>query len=119
MIKIKDFDQKIKHMKDKEKSNMKEIRNYESNIASMENQLKNLKENFEFELKEKTKLEEKNNNLILQIKPMMLRIKEFYKDEMVRNELSKKFSSKMKIFFDSSLATIRHDKLEVRTEISL
>ena len=87
---------KIKEL-DLWKKNLIEIENSKLNV---EKQLKNLKENFELEIKEKKKQEEKYKNLVLIIKNLIQKIQILYEEEeKFHNNDMNLFMKKLDEFF--------------------
>lgn len=83
---------KIKELESKEGKECKNCREKES-------QLKNLIENFEFEIKEKKKLEDKNKNLISSIKLLNTKIFQLFKEEQAIKQSNINLIEKLNNFY--------------------
>lgn len=88
-MKIKELETKLTSFKGKECENCRE----------KESQLKNLNSNFEFEIKEKKKLEERNKILISSIRLLNSKIFQLYKDEQVIKQSNINLIEKLNNFY--------------------
>jgi chromosome segregation protein len=101
-LKIKDSENKNKTLKENEKNLIIQIKNLENSNISVENQMKNLKENFELEIKEKRKIEDKNKYLINSISLLTSKIFELYEQHSRYYKFDKKFYENINSFISSA-----------------
>ena len=101
-MKIKDSENKNKTLKENEKNLIIQIKNLENSNISVENQMKNLKENFELEIKEKRKIEDKNKYLINSISLLTSKIFELYEQHSRYYKFDKKFYENINSFISSA-----------------
>lgn len=99
MIKYKELEFSCKAIKDNEKQLQKEIQNINSEKSTYETHFKNMKINFEIEINEKKKMEEKNNEMYSFIQKLVEKMNKLYRDEIIQKEENKKYFDKINNFF--------------------
>ncbi len=117
--KYKELEFSYKTANENEKQLQQEIENINSEKSTYETHLKNMKINFEIEINEKKKLEEKNGEMYIFIKQLVQKMNKLYKDDTIKREENKKYFDKINNFFvpihleTSQLSSTENNQLDI------